>query len=177
MKHEQTRVPSLRELELAAEAEAREFARVRLQQRLQEIADQHGEISPHSRRQAVHRRTRPMHLRTGVGVIELRVLHGQDPGDRHWGCPIREHWGLSAHQQLSLALEDKLAFTVTATPSYAEAAAVADKWGVSVTAASLHTLEPKTRRQSGSPHPSRPGRCAARTRTRTRADAPGRADA
>ena len=46
MKLEQTGVPSLRELELEAEVEAREFARVRLQQRLQEIADQHGEIFP-----------------------------------------------------------------------------------------------------------------------------------
>lgn len=49
MKQEQTRVPSLRELELEAEAEAREFARVRLQQRLQEIADQHGEFFPPQR--------------------------------------------------------------------------------------------------------------------------------
>ena len=46
MKQEQARVPSLRGLELEAEAEAREFARVRLQQRLQTIADQHGEIFP-----------------------------------------------------------------------------------------------------------------------------------
>jgi hypothetical protein len=46
MKQEQTRPPSLRELELEAEAEAREFARVRLQQRLQEIADHHGEVFP-----------------------------------------------------------------------------------------------------------------------------------
>ncbi len=49
MKQEQADVPSLRELEQAAEAEAREFARVRLQQRLQEIADQHGEIFPPER--------------------------------------------------------------------------------------------------------------------------------
>ena len=46
MKQEETGVPSLRELEQEAEAEAREFARVRLQQRLQELADQHGEIFP-----------------------------------------------------------------------------------------------------------------------------------
>lgn len=84
-----------------------------------------------------------MHLRTGVGVVELQVLHGQDPGDHHWGCPIREHWGLSSHQQLSLALEDRLAFTITATPSYAEAAAVADKWGVAISAATLHALSQK----------------------------------
>lgn len=49
MKEEQASVPSLRELEEEAEAEAREFARVRLQQRLQEIAGQHGEIFPPQR--------------------------------------------------------------------------------------------------------------------------------
>lgn len=81
-----------------------------------------------------------MQLRTGVGVIKLEVLHGQDAGDGHWGCPIREHWGLSAHQQLSLGLEDKLAFTLTATPSYEDAAAVAQKWGVPITDSTLHAL-------------------------------------
>jgi hypothetical protein len=81
-----------------------------------------------------------MQLRTGVGLVTLQVLHGQDPGDQHWGCPIREHWGLSGHQQLSLALEDKLAFTVTATDSYEQAAAVAGKWGVAVDDSTLHAL-------------------------------------
>ena len=73
----------------------------------------------------MHRRPRPMQLRTGVGLISLEVLHGQDPGDAHWGCQIREHWGLTSHQQLSLGLEDKLAYTITATGSYEEAFAVA----------------------------------------------------
>jgi hypothetical protein len=69
MKLEQAGVPSLRELELEAEVEAREFARLRLQQRLQEIADQHGEIFPPQRTAAdasahpphatAHRRRRP----------------------------------------------------------------------------------------------------------------------
>jgi hypothetical protein len=81
-----------------------------------------------------------MQLRTGVGVIKLEVLHGQDPSDRHWGCPVREHWGLTCHQQLSLALEDKLAFTVTATATYEQAAAVAGKWGVTVDDSTLHAL-------------------------------------
>lgn len=95
---------------------------------------------PHSGRKLVHRRARRLRLRTGVGVVELHVLYGQDPSDGHWGCPLREHWGLSARQQLSLALTDKLAFTVTATGSYAEAAAVADKWGVGVAVSTLHAL-------------------------------------
>jgi hypothetical protein len=69
MKPELAGVPSLRELELEAETEAREFARVRLQQRLQELADQHGEIFPPQRAAAgasahppdatAHRRRRP----------------------------------------------------------------------------------------------------------------------
>lgn len=81
-----------------------------------------------------------MQLRTVVGVVELRVWYGQDPQDQHWGCPLREQWGLTAHQQLSLALEDKLAFTVTATGSYAEAAAVSAKWGTQVEDSTLHAL-------------------------------------
>jgi len=88
----------------------------------------------------VHRRKRGMRLRTGPGLVELEVVHGQDPGDGHWGCPIRERWGLSDHQQLSLALEDKLAFTVTATGSYEEAALLAQKWGVGVSASAVHAL-------------------------------------
>lgn len=70
-----------------------------------------------------------MHLRTVVGVIELSIWQGQDPQDKHWGCPIRERWGLLAHQQISPALEEKLAFTATLAGSYADAALLAQKWG------------------------------------------------
>jgi hypothetical protein len=41
---------------------------------------------------------------------------------------------------MSPALEDKLAFTLTATGSYAEAAAVAQKWGCEVEDSTLHVL-------------------------------------
>ena len=68
-----------------------------------------------------------MSLRTQFGAVGLSILHGQDPDDRHWGCPIRERWGLGNHQQLSFAFQDKLAFTATATASYADAAALAEK--------------------------------------------------
>jgi hypothetical protein len=81
-----------------------------------------------------------MQLRTVAGVIELEVLYGQDPGDRHWGCPVRELWGLTSRQQLSLVLEDRLAFTITATASYEEAAALTQKRGVPLTGSALHSL-------------------------------------
>ena len=98
------------------------------------------EFFPLSGAKVVHRRRRAMQLRTAVGVVKLQVLYGQDPGDEHWGCPVREHWGLTQHQQLSLALEDRLAFTLTATPSYEEAAIVAEKWGSPVNRSVLHAL-------------------------------------
>lgn len=98
-------------------------------------------FSPLSQSQMVHRRSRPLQLRTEAGVVKLEVLlYGQDANDKHWGSPIRERWGLTTHQQLSLALEDKLAFTITATASYEEAAALAQKWGVPVTDSLLHSL-------------------------------------
>ena len=53
---------------------------------------------------------------------------------------MRQHWGLRAHQQLSPGLQDRLAFTVTATGTYEQAAAVAAKWGSPVTDATLHAL-------------------------------------
>jgi hypothetical protein len=87
-----------------------------------------------------HQREELMHLRTGVGVVELKVWRGQDSEDGHWGCPIRERWGLRAHQQMSPVLEDRLAFTVTATGSYEEAALLAERWGCAVSASAIHAL-------------------------------------
>lgn len=54
---------------------------------------------------------------------------------------MRQRWGLEAHQKLSPGLEDKLAFTITATNSYQEAAALAEKWsGSPVDDSTLHRL-------------------------------------
>jgi len=79
-------------------------------------------------------------LRTGVGVIKVVAWYGQDPASGQWGYPIRQAWGLTAHQEMSPGLEDKLAFTLTATTSYREAALVAQKWGCGVDDSTLHVL-------------------------------------
>ena len=49
MKTDPTRPRSLREIEMEVEAEGREWTRQRLQQRLQEEADRHGEVFPPQR--------------------------------------------------------------------------------------------------------------------------------
>src|SRR5258706_13001633 len=95
---------------------------------------------PLSQRKAHHRRKQPMGLRTVVGEVKLKVWQGKDPQDKHWGCPIREKWGLRAHQQMSPALEEKLAFTVTLAGSYEAAALVAGKWGCEADDSVIHAL-------------------------------------
>ena len=56
---------------------------------------------------------------------------------------MRQRWGLGPHQEMSPGLEDKLAFTVTATGSYSEAAAVAQKWGCPVDDSTVRALTQK----------------------------------
>ena len=104
---------SLRELEMEVLAEGREWIASGFNRSYNLKRTATAEFFPHSGRKAWHRRSQPMHLRTVVGVIELSIWQGQDPHDGHWGCPIRERWGLLAHQEMSPALEEKLAFTAT----------------------------------------------------------------
>ena len=81
-----------------------------------------------------------MSLRTVVGVVKVGAWQGKDPTDKHWGCPIRERWGLRAHQQMSPALAERLAFTATLAGSYDAAAQVAGKWGCPVDDSVIHAL-------------------------------------
>src|SRR6266436_2504310 len=95
---------------------------------------------PLSGRKAKHRRTEWMRLRSASGIVKIRVCYGVDPGSGRWGCPIRQRWGLGPHQEMSPALEERLAFTVTATLSYELAAAVAKKHNCQVDDSTLHYL-------------------------------------
>lgn len=93
---------------------------------------------PVSQRNVWRRQRRALSLRTCV--VELEVWYGYDPQRLRYGCPRRECWGFSAHQPSSPTLQDKLAFTLTATGSYEQAAAVATKWGCPADVSTLHAL-------------------------------------
>ena len=58
---ESGRVPSLEEIELEVEVEAREFARRRLQERLQQLADTQGGVFPPGRPPSAKARTTSAH--------------------------------------------------------------------------------------------------------------------
>jgi hypothetical protein len=81
-----------------------------------------------------------MTLRTAFGAVVLQVWRGENPATGKWGIPIRERWGLGPHQQLSPALEDKLAYFVTVTGSFAAAEKLARKVGVAIEDSTLHSL-------------------------------------
>ena len=98
------------------------------------------EFFPQSGRKAHHRRAVPLRLRTAFGLVVLQVWRGQDPAEGHWGCPMRERWGLSAHQQLSPALEDKLAYFGTVTVSHEAAARLAAKVGIGVEGTTIRAV-------------------------------------
>ena len=81
-----------------------------------------------------------MQLRTAFGAVVLAVWRGKNPSDGCWGCPIRQCRDLSPHQQLSPALEDKLAYFATVTGSYEAAAQLSAKLGYPVADSTIAAL-------------------------------------
>ena len=98
------------------------------------------EFFPQSGRKAWHRQRQRMRLRTVFGAVALAVWRGQNPADGCWGCPIRQWWGLTPHQQLSPALEDRLAYFATVTGSYEAAAKLSAKVGCPVEDSTIQVL-------------------------------------
>ena len=86
----------------------------------------------------VRRQRRRLTLRTVVGVVRFEVDYGQEAGTERWVCPVREAWGLGPHQKLTPALTERACYTVTATGSYAKAAALCGKWGSPLDDATIH---------------------------------------
>ena len=81
-----------------------------------------------------------MQLRTAFGLVVLSVWRGKNPANGHWGIPMRDRWGLSPHQELSPALEDKLAYFATVAGSYEMAARLACKLGIPIEDSTVHAL-------------------------------------
>jgi hypothetical protein len=68
----------------------------------------------------------------------VTVDYGQERATQKWLSPQQRAWGLSPHQKMTPGLAEKLCFTAIATTSYAQAAAVAARWGVAVDDAVIH---------------------------------------
>lgn len=68
------------------------------------------------------------------------MWRGKNPADGTWGIPIRQRWRLSPHQQLSPALEDKLACFATVAGTYESAARLACKVNIPIEDSTVREL-------------------------------------
>ena len=122
---------------------------------------------PQDGRRLLKPERRPRTLRGLCGEIKLTLRYGRDPRDQRWCCPLLEAWGVRAHQEFTPAVRRRLAFTLSASGTYAQAAELATEWGVAVDDSTLHALaqeagaraEEQTLRRLETPAPERePGR-------------------
>ena len=129
---------SLLALEQQAAAEGRAYGRERLRERLQQIAEQQGSISPGSNVRLKDACFRDLPLETTLGRLIIRAHYGYDPHSQRWMFPVKELWGLAAHQEVSPYLEQLVSYTATECGSYQKAQQMAASWGVKISTTSLH---------------------------------------
>lgn len=132
-------LPTLADIEREVVAESREWGRQRLEERLQKLAREQGEVFP-----LKQRRHRPLTLRSELGEVKLVVDYGQHPQTGRWYCPVQQAWQLDPHQKITPGYAEKLCFTATATGSYEEAAQVASKWAQTMDDSTVHALVQRT---------------------------------
>jgi Uncharacterised protein family (UPF0236) len=128
----------LMELEKQAAEEGRCYGRERLRERLQQIADQQGSVSPRSSLRLKDACFRDLPLETTLGRVSIRAHYGYDPQSQRWMFPVKELWDLSAHQEVSPYLEQLVSHTATECGSYQKAQQMAGHWGVKISATSIH---------------------------------------
>lgn len=126
-------------LETEVLQEGREWTRRRLEQELQAEANALT-ACPDSGLVLKRLRWHCFTLQTVSGTITLRAPYGFSTQTRKWVCPARRAWDLAAHQRLSPALEQRLAYNAAATGSYEKAAAMAVCWGSEISDDAIHAL-------------------------------------
>jgi hypothetical protein len=126
------------ELERQAAEEGRQYGREKLRQRLQAIADEQGLVCPSSGDHLQNARFRTLPLITTLGTVSIRAHYGYDRRANRWTFAVRDFWGLAPRQELSPELEQQLGYTATECGSYKKAETMARKWGVEISATTIH---------------------------------------
>ncbi len=128
----------LRQVEQEGLAEGREYARRRVEERLQALSDAVSPCCPQSGEPLQDTRWRALQLNTVAGPVHVRVRHGYSPTLGRWICPARLAWGLEAYQRISPELQARLAYTATEVGSYERASRMATIWGSPVSDGCIH---------------------------------------
>ena len=129
---------SLLEIEQEVETQAKEWQRQRLQNRLQQLADEQGAVCPQTGEALQEARYETVTLNICAGTVTIRAHYGRHPRTRKWQHPIRLLWGLKPRQRLSPQLQERVSYTAAQTDSYERAAKMATKWGTALAASTIH---------------------------------------
>ncbi|RMF48341.1 MAG: ISKra4 family transposase [Anaerolineae bacterium] len=128
----------LKQIEQEVLGQAREWARRKLERRLQAQADAVERVCPHHGEPLTNIRHRSLKLRTVAGEVRLRVPVGYSAAAGRWVHPVREAWGLAPYQQVSPELQARLCHTATLSTSYEAAAETARCWDCEVSDDMIH---------------------------------------
>ena len=128
----------LRQIEQEVLALGREWTRLELQKRLQEQCDAMSTECMQTGQPLENTRWRQMELDTVSGKVQLQARHGRQAQDKKWICPARVAWGLKPYERKTPELQARLAYTVTAVGSYAQAETMAATWGTPVSDGCIH---------------------------------------
>ena len=128
----------LRRIEQEVLALGQEWTRLELQRRLQEQCDAMPTECVPTGQPLENTRWRELELDTVSGKVKLRARHGFQAQQKKWICPARVAWGLKPYERKTPELQARLAYTVTAVGSYAEAETMFAMWGTPVSDGCIH---------------------------------------
>lgn len=120
--------------------EGREWARRRLQERLQEAADAIPPVCEQSGLLLKRQQKTSFTLMTVSGNVTIEAIRGYSSATESWHCPAREQWGLAKWARLSPEFEQRLAYNAAVTGSYQKAAEHANRWGSAISDDAIHAL-------------------------------------
>ena len=131
---------SLLKVEKEVLEEGREWTRKRLEERLQEVANQIQPVCAQSGVLLKRQHRANVTLMTVSGIVTIVAIRGYSGATESWHCPVREQWGLAKWARLSPEFEQRLAYTGVVSGSYEKAAELSKRWGSPISDDAIHAL-------------------------------------
>lgn len=131
---------TLLEMEKEVLEEGREWTRRRLQERLQEAADQIPAVCGQSGLVLKRQQETSFTLMTVSGTITITAIRGYSKATGGWHCPVREQWGLAKWARLSPEFEQRLAYNGAVAGSFQKGAELSMRWGSPISDDAIHAI-------------------------------------
>lgn len=119
---------TLLKLEKEVLEEGREWTRKRLEERLQQCADQIPAVCEQSGLVLKRQQPASFTLMTVSGTVTIAAIRGYSKATGSWHCPVREQWGLAKWARLSPEFEQRLVYNAAASGSFQKAGPPRWRW-------------------------------------------------